>query len=325
MAKQRALPTVERRVFFYRLDAGLDDDGVPVDVDLAAVLTRIAGLPFALGGRYLPADGDALTSCWVDAAEPRPRLRLATIRRSGLPQLERTGSLRPLLVGPDEGVAEQSHVVLFREVVGGVPSVIAGAEFNAYGPRISRLAGYLVRQSAGSLPPITFRALVRRDAAEALGRLTDIRLFRLRISRAYLAEVTDESRDLGQAFAAAEAVGEADEYEIVARPRARSRRSIGEAFLALARRLSARDDLRSGVAAFEVRGRDEVSGHVEAIDLLSDKLIARRQILREDEVGKALNSESAYGEIETAYEDLRAELLTASSAQLFASGAGEDG
>ncbi len=320
MAQQGTIPTAERRIFFYRLDAGLDDDGVPVEVDLGPVLARIEGLPFARGGRYVPADGDAVTTCWVDAAGARPRLRIATIRRSGLPQLERTGNLRPLLVGPDEGVAEQSHVVLFRETVDGVPSTIAGAEFNAYGPRVSRLAHYLVRQSAGTLPVITFRPVVRRDAAAALARLDDIRLFLLRVQPAHLAEVSAVSATVGEALRAAAALGVADEYEIVARPRARSRHRIGESFLGLARRLNASEDVRTSASSFQVRGHDRVTGQVESIDLLSDKLIARRPILREDEAGRALNSASAFEAIDEAYDDLRDELLTAASVQILPAG-----
>jgi hypothetical protein len=318
VTQPRSLPSAERRIFFYRLDAGLDDDGIPVDVDLSPVLIGIGRLPFEIGGRYVPGDGDTITSCWVDAMAPRARVRLATIRRSGLPQLEDTGNLRPLLIGPREGVAEQIHIVLFREVLGGVPTTIVGSEFNFYGPRISRFAHYLWRHAAGSLPSLTFRPLVRRDASEALSRLTDIRLFRLRITRAYLAEVTSESASLGAAFEAAEAIGEADEYEILVRPRPRSRGHIGSAFLSIARRLARRDDIRSGASSFEVRGRDEVTGHVEALDLLSDKLIAKRQILREDDSGRALNSAAAFAAIEDAYEDLRNELLTAASAYLVA-------
>jgi hypothetical protein len=316
MTEPRSLPTAERRIFFYQLDAGLDDDGVPVDVDLSPVLERIDRLPFALGGRYMPGDGDTVTSCWVDAIAPRVQLRLATIRRSGLPQLEETGNLRPLLIGPREGVAEQIHIVLFRTVVDGVPATIAGSEFNVYGPRVSRLAHYLVRQSSGSLPPMTFRPLIRRDASEALSRLTDIRLFRLRITPAYLPEVIAESDTLGAAFRAAEAIGSADEYEIVARPRPRSRGRIDASFLAIARHFARRDDLRAVVSAFEVRGQDEATGRVEAIDLLSDKLIAKRQILREDELGRALDAQAAYGAIEDAYGDLRDELVGAAAALL---------
>ena len=67
----------------------------------------------------------------------------------------------------------------------------------------------------------------------------------------------------------------------------------------------------------------EATGRIEALDLLSDKLIVRKQILREDESSRALNSEAAFGAIEEAYTELRPELLTASSVILLAPIAGE--
>lgn len=326
MTQQRRLPVAERRIFFYRLDAGLDDDGVPVDLDLSPVLRRIGTMPFTAGagGRYLSTDPEAVSVCWIDSLEPHPHLRLATVRHSGLPSIEQTGNLRPLLIGADEGVAEQVHVVMFRERVDDIWMTLAASEFNFYGPRVSRLANYLRHFGQGNVPPITFRPLLRHDASEALARLQDIRLFSLRVEPSYIDVTRQVDATLGEALDLARRVGEAEEYEIVMRPKAHSRHTISDRFLAIARSFVARGDVRLVATSFHVSGRDSTTGRVEQLDLLSDKLIAKAEILRVDEAGRALVSEAAFSAIATAYRDLRDELLIAASV-LLVDGPAQDG
>lgn len=66
------------------------------------------------------------------------------IRRSGLPQVEELGNLLPLDIAETQGIADQTHVQLFSRDIQGVPSTIAGAVYNYYGPRVPRLGYYLL-------------------------------------------------------------------------------------------------------------------------------------------------------------------------------------
>jgi hypothetical protein len=52
MATRTPVSTAERRIVFYRADGGLDDDGRPRPVDLAAALEHIGRLAFDEDGRY---------------------------------------------------------------------------------------------------------------------------------------------------------------------------------------------------------------------------------------------------------------------------------
>jgi hypothetical protein len=305
--------TAERRIHYYRVDAGLDDDGVPLGVDLDAALRHINTLPFAENGRYLAGDGDTVSCAWVDRFDEPAALRLATIRRSGLPHIEETGTLSPLGIAESQGIAEPIHVVLFNETILGVPSTIAGSEFNFYGPRVSRLAYYLSRRAPAGPPRVTFRPLLRNDTREVLDRLSDIRLFRLRINRAYVDEIQATDQSLGGAFAAASEVGQAEDLEVVLRPRRHSRGRIGEGMLGVARRLARRPDLREGAINFEVRGFNGVTEHVELVDILSDRLIATRRILRESARSRALDRWATYAAIEDGYREMRDDLIRAAS------------
>jgi hypothetical protein len=88
--------TVERKIYFYRINAGCDDSGRPLPFDPAPVVQCINALPFTIDGRYWDSGEGNVTCCWVDREMPMLRLRLGNIRRSGLPQLEQNGTISPL-------------------------------------------------------------------------------------------------------------------------------------------------------------------------------------------------------------------------------------
>lgn len=294
--------TVERRIYFYRVCAGIDNAGRPLPFDPGPALARLEQLRFTEKGRYLPADERNLTCCWVDRAVPMHRLRFGYIRRSGLPQVERRGQLSPLHISATSGLVEQVHVVFF-------PGCIAGSEFNFYGPRIPRLAQYLAAKAPDDgCAALAFEPLLRQDVAEQLDHLRDIRLLRLRIRPSYAAQVARADRDLGSAFEAAGRAGEAEELEIVLKSLPHSRHPLAEHLLDAVKRLAGFADLRSEVTRFDVKGLHEQTGRIEELDILSDQLIAKGQIICMDRRSRALDRESAYAAIERAHHELRDQL-----------------
>lgn len=308
MAVQRSSSTnhtmVERRISFYRVDAGMDAVGRPLPFDPLPVCARINALPFTQDGRYWQdGDGNA-TCCWVDRTTSAHRLRFGQIRRLGLPQVERAGTLSALRIPATSGLVEQVHVVFF-------PDQIIGSEFNFYGPRIPRLAQYFGAKAGDLCAGVTFEPLLRQDVAEQLSHLRDVRLLRLRIRASYAAQVAEADADLGSAFAAAQRAGDAEEMEIALKALPRSRRPLATRMLAAVKVLAGRDDLRSETSRFEVKGLSDLTGRIEQLDILSDQLIARGQIIRLDGRTRALNPESAYAAIEQAYAALHDQLVVA--------------
>jgi hypothetical protein len=302
---QPPLKTVERRIYFYRMDAGTDDGGRPLPFDIRAPLAYLGTLPFTTDGRYLVEDDGDHTCCWPDEAPGAcPRLRFGSIRRSGFPQVERGGALTQLHLAPTSGLVEQVHVVFF-------PDAIIGAEFNFHGPRVTRLAPYLQAKAGDLCPPLTFLPLLRQDVADQLADLRDVRLLRLRIHASYAARVAEADRDLGAAFRAASRAGAGEEIEIIIRPRPYSRQPLARRLLYAVRRLAALGDLRAEVAHFSVKGLNGKTNQIDLVDVLSDQLSARGQIVCLDRHARALNSASAYAAIERAYAELRPRLLLA--------------
>jgi len=297
--------TVERKIYFYRANVGVDGSGRPLPFNPAAALRHINGLPFSNPGRYL-TEGDTALCCWVDRPNPHQRFRLGQIRRSGLPQVEQGGALTDLTIPANSGLAESIHVVVF-------PDNIVGADFNFYGPRMSRLSLYLHAKAGGHCPDVTFEPLLRRNVAEELDRLREIRMFHLKIRASYAATVAQANQDLGAAFEAAARAGDAEELEIVLRPRKHSRNALSDRMLRVARRLARRGDLRTEASKFEVKGVRADDGTLEVIDILRDQLIAREEVMKQSRRGRALDSTSAYEAIERAFDELQGELAVAAA------------
>lgn len=307
-AEQRIKNAVERKIYFYRVDAGLDEAGRPLPFDPDPALRHITGLPFSEDGRYLVEADNNATCCWVDSTGPSQRLRWGEIRRSGLPQVEQLGSLSDLAIPANSGLVEVTHVVFF-------PHNIVGCDFNFHGPRVSRLGFYLGAKAGGKCPWVTFEPLLRQDVLEQLNRLGDVRLLELKIRASYAATVAEANRDLGAAFEAAARAGDAEELEIVLRPRRYSRGTISDRILNFARRLAPRADARTEASKFKVAGLNTETRRVEVVDLLRDQLIVQKQIIRQSKRGRALKSDSAYEAIETAYEELGDQLEKAAGLQ----------
>src|SRR5205823_13825374 len=69
---------VERSIYFYKTDFGLDEAGHPIAGDLVPALRHIESLAWTPDGRYFDLGDDNFMCCWVDAATQRARVRLAT-------------------------------------------------------------------------------------------------------------------------------------------------------------------------------------------------------------------------------------------------------
>ena len=245
------IPTVERKIYFYRVDLGLDHDGSPLPFDPFPALDTIGQLPFAIGptGRY-EEEGDGNVICILPSDENyRPELRFCRVRRVGLPQLEREGNITDLDIRPDEGLLEPTHVAFF-------PNNVAGIEYNHFGPRASRLGGYINRKTLRTFPSIQLQPLLRRDIGRLLDGFTEIRLLEFRIRPSYIDTVRQADESLAAAFEANRRVlNDAASLQVVLRSSKQQRRSCSRQ--TIGSRLGDfcdERDLQENVEQFKVRG-----------------------------------------------------------------------
>jgi hypothetical protein len=284
-------PTLERKIHFYRADVGVDGGGKPLPFEPGPAVAAIGKLPFKDGpdSRYLFGDDGNAVSAWPFANKTLPMLRFCQIRRTGLPQLEQAGTVSDLNIAADAGLLEPVHVVFF-------PDNIVGADFNFYGPRISRLGYYLSIKSNNLIRPALFYPLLRYDVAEQLDHLTEIRLFDLRVKASYINTIRKADESLGAAFAANAEVlgGDVEELELVLRPTKNTRHSARERLFGFLKTLVRGHELRENVERLRVSGKHDETGKVELIDLLRDQLIVRKHVLRLGERSRAVDASSAF-------------------------------
>ena len=288
----------------------MDAGGRPLTFDPASALTAIDGLPFLDGptGRYLLDDDGNAVCAWPGAHRALQSLRFCQIRRTGLPQLERAGTVSDLNIAADAGLLETVHVTFF-------PDNIVGADFNFYGPRLSRLGYYLRLKSGNRIPLAIFNPLLRNDMAEQLDHLTEIRLFDLKVKASYVETIRKADASLGDAFDANARVldGAVDELELVLKPSKESRPSALRRLRDGLKTLARGRGLRENAQRFQVKGKHDGTGKVEIIDLLHDQLISRKQVLRIGERSRAVNADSAFEAISAAHDELGEYLRQAAS------------
>jgi len=304
----KALPTSQRSIYFYRADAGRMESGAPVPLDLREALRHVDSLPCAEGGRYLEQDDGHTLCSWVDSPDHQ-RFRLATIRRADLPRIEEAGNLTDLQLTADQGLYEPIHIQV-------LPDNIVGVEFNFYGPRPSRLGSYLRRVTGDDKIRFTLDPLLRQDVLAQLNRLEEIRVLDLAIRPSYASMVREANRDLGAAFAAAARVGQSQLVRLTLSPEPHHRGFLSRAVRAATRSLAGRADIRENAQTFKVKGMDEETHTVEAVDVLRDQRVVSRNIVRLDERSRTINDAAAYEAIASAYSDLKDELQQAAAAQV---------
>ena len=301
-------PTLERKIHFYRADIGVDGGGRPLAFNPAPALTAINALPFAdgYGGRYLVDDDGNAVCAFPGATNVLPSMRFCQIRRTGLPQLEQAGTVSDLNIAEDAGLLEPVHVMFFADN-------IVGADFNFYGPRLSRLGYYLRVKSGNVIPLASFYPLLRHDVAEQLDHFTELRLFDLKVKAAYVETIRQADASLGDAFAANARVldGDCDEIQLVLKPLKDTRCGALQRLRRFVNPLVRGAHFRENAERFQIKGKNAETNKVDTIDLLHDQLIARKQVLRLGERSRAVDAESAFRAIQEAHDELGAELRQA--------------
>lgn len=281
-----------RKVHFYRVSAGVDAAGRLNPVDLQPALAAISGLGFDTGGRYLDdADGNALCA-WPTRHAGHLAVSFGAIRRSDLPDVERAGALEPLRVPPGAGIVEQTHIVFY-------PQNVVGCLFNFYGPRMSKLVHYL-RQKYGATPrSLRFDPLLRTDVLEQIDRFGQIRVLQLDIRRSFADRVAAANETLGRGLQATMEASDAEQVDVVLKPRPRRRNFLSGAITNVVRMLAREHDLQEEARKFKVQGVG-ADGNLEWIDVLKSRFIVEKHVDIEGR-RRTVRPDSAFAAIHSAY------------------------
>ncbi len=299
--------TLERKIYFYRAYIGTDEGGCPLNFDPKPALAKIGSLGFTDddAGRYeFDADGNAL--CLINhPGNSNPTIRFCRVRRTGLPQIERRGNITNLNLAANTGLLEAVHVVFF-------PNNIVGSEYNHFGPRLSKLGNYLHEKSGKAIPRAIFRPILQGDAAKQLERLGEVRVLDMSIRPNFIKTVRQADESLGDAFNAnAQVVDGLESVQLVIKLQKEGRQGALGRFISPLRTLLDGDKLRQNTDRLQLRGRCVDTDRVETIDLLKDRLISTKRIVRMNERSRALDPESAFQTIDQAYQELEKDIHAA--------------
>lgn len=303
--------TIERKVYFFRLDVLPNEDGSVPSFSIEDALRSIQGLRFertSTGPRSRYADTHVGLLCaWPSLARDKIRLRFGRVRRDDLPRLENAGSIKPLPIGPTDGIVETTHMQFFDHN-------IVGVEFNYHGPRASALSTYC-ETKVPDLPHFRLRPLLNRDALRQLDNMEDMRLVSIRLHPSDAQLLAEANRSLPAAF---QAVGQqynanAIDFVLRAEPRRTLDRSIFEMVRTLFR--SSRNPL-DDFDVFKLKGRSADRHRVEEFDLLRDKLIATEVVAKMPGRTRAVDENSMFAGIEDAYNSLVDDLHAAAGVSL---------
>jgi hypothetical protein len=308
--------TLKRRIHFYRAVVP-KVKGQPGVFDPAAALVHIDGLEFSETGRYMQ-DGERLLCSWVDDPQRLGRARLAVVRREGLPSVEQAGVEKDLQLGATEGLVEQIHIQMFEQN-------IVGCEFNFYGPRLPSLARYLQARGGPDAPEVSFEPLVRGDVAKMLDDFAGIRMLKLRVRRAEIAEVEAIDKSLGKALRAQANLAAADVVEITLGVKPYSRgETLGRAAFNRVRKLAKRKEIADLVDRFVIDAVPSDGGRSRELNILDDHLIGEEEISKLRGRGRRLDHAATYAAIGRSFDGLKDELVKAASVSATA-GDGTDG
>jgi hypothetical protein len=293
--------TVERKIHFYAIKFPKYDDKGGVGYVTPYVVFGRVGALFGKPNMYLLVGQDAVFAR-VDSVRRNEILgAVITSRRSNWPWLEQGGNISPLIIPTGSGLGEVTHFAIFEEK-------ILGVEYNFYGPRANRLCDYVKHAARPLIDEVDLILLINKDAAKTLRRFGEIKEFDLRVRADAAAVWEDASPDLASTFRTFGKLTDADDYEIVFRKKGRNKWFSKLGFRKILPEFLSRADVRDKTDICRVRARDINTNKTASYDLLADRMILAKKVVKPDTRYNAVDQEGMYNAIREAYAELREHL-----------------
>ncbi len=289
-----------RKIFFYRLICEKDNK----DGDLVKIFDYIDKLPFDEHGRYSKLPSGNLLSMFVDSTNKPIKFRIGTIRKRGLPVIEKKGVTNPLILAADEGLLEPVHVMIFDKNV-------IGFEANFYGPRIGNLPNYLYQKTIDLIDKIEVKPIIRKDILQMLSRVGEIKVFSISFQRDMDKYLKDLDKNLIDAIKGIKKGTDAPYIDIVLKHKPHSRKGIKISFLKDKPRVAkwlSKPEVIEGLDKFKIKCKDIQTQSTIEFDLLQQYFVSKKLIEAKDDKHKVVNKEAAYNAIISSYLELKDEI-----------------
>jgi hypothetical protein len=301
----KAVATIERKIFFYRLKVLPLEDGSTPPFSLADMLTKLKALKYLKDNtgptsNYM-SSGRAVIAAWPEVEVER--IEVGRVRRDDWPSLENAGKRKPIPTVDGDGVSESCHIAFYAKN-------IVGAEFNFYAPRASVISDYCA-EKAPTIPRFKLYPLLNRDAIAQLNEMRDVRLLSLRVHRSHSELLKKADASIASAFESVSQQFDAETFELTIR--AKRGETLAQSLIAKAKAmLKSSKNPAQDFEMFRVRGLSENTDHVEEFDLLKDRFISKADVIKQSN-NRGVQSESMYSAIDVAYNELKMDLEKASA------------
>ena len=273
--------SVERRIRFYRLRVQRSGQRPP-DPDYGfKVIEEVNRLRRADGEHELELDDGRLLVAEGIQHAGYAGFAFGAVRKSALPQLYSSGKAQDLSLAAQDGLVDVTHFIIF-------PDGVVGTEVNRFGPSFAQFPRYVHTVLKEFRPRVKAGVLIQPDTLAALQRLQQITLAEMEISksRAEIVKRAHEAEDVWDVFRAAGDQFGGEQVKVTVRPEqvrqgrttATRRRFLDSSAVARLRRWALRDDVRSAVDSFTIKGFDPAVGQQVTLDLLDQKLISRKTV-----------------------------------------------
>jgi hypothetical protein len=281
---------VERSIYFYKVEIEEPDEW-----HRAQVLRDLKKLKGA--DQVLDLGSDNYAWAKVDRVPRGPasgRFRFFRDRRSNLPGYALNYNVSQLPIPAKAGLVEPTHVVF-------AGNGLIAAEYNHFAPRITSHLANLLRTKLGL--GLRIGTYIQGDILEQLDRLTYIQLAEFSI--APTPELEEQLHNLSPIGEAAAALARADGGKRAFMRLSGDKNNSGwtDQIRELAKRLFNVGEDETKV--LRVHGFDPVSGAIEPVDLLKQKLVRRASMEQPSARSKALDTSAAYQRIEAAIREVR--------------------
>jgi len=299
--------TIDRKIHFFQISAkptnGLNLSSAEL---LQHAFEHINDLEFNSGesGRYLKIDGTKSQSIVVNSNNGSIKAKIGTRRTGGLPSIENKGEEKPLDLKEDDSLFEPSHFIIFE-------NGILGMEYNFFGPRAGSVRKYLI-ELVQNISHVYLKELYKDDASGVIASLSEIYKMEITAYADGIDRFGQLDKSLQDCFRACKKTSEGmEKISIELWSDARNELGMNISFKdKLANWLRVKEN-RDVVQNFKVQGVEFDTENASYFDLLEDKFVSKKTLLKQDSSHKTVKSSSAYASIQEAYDELKDDLVKA--------------
>lgn len=286
---------VDKKISFYKLV--LEQNGKPIDP--IVVFSKIKSLNIKKGERYLRIKDGKFYSMMFSDEEKDLHFPMKIIfglrKKKDLPCLEEGGETEPLDIA-DKALFEPTHIMLFN-------NNILGVEFNYQGPKSSGLKTYLLKMAREHVDYVDVIQLVKPDFLDTLHSIGDIKLFNLYVHKNFGELFKQASPSIYHSLKSLNKIGDTQEIGV----HLRSSKHIKGYDWKKIFNVFKNEDV-SAINKAELKAINTETNKLEPINLLDQYIISHKEVVKQDDKYKRVDSEQMFNAIKSSFLDNQSEI-----------------